>query len=73
MAEAYIIRVTTEIVVGGERVPSFWVVLADSHEDAATAVRDRVSPACVVEPTGSTLGPETTSALGLQPGHARQL
>lgn len=70
---AYLIRAKTDTKHWYGQDTMYWVVLSETLEEAVAAVRRRVTEGWRVEPTDSTLGPETIEALGLVPGQARKL
>jgi hypothetical protein len=73
MMQAFVVAVTTEIAVMGERARALWVARTDSPEHAIEAVRKNVSSGCQVHDVVGTLSDETVQRLGLQPGQAKHL
>jgi hypothetical protein len=73
MAQAFVVGVTTEIPVMGERARSLWAVLTETPEQAVEAVRRSVSPSCEVDDVIGALTGETVERLGLELGKAKHL
>ena len=73
MAEAILVRVTTEIEVCGERATALWIVATSDPTEAARTVRERVSSGCIVQATDTPVAPEMVKKLGLAPGQAWHL
>ena len=73
MAQAFVVAVTTEIAVMGERARALWAVRTETQEQAVEAVRRSVSSGCEVHTVVGTLSAETTERLGLEPNKAKHL
>jgi hypothetical protein len=67
------VRVTTDIVVSGERAWSYWIVATDNPVEAERTVKDAVPPSYVVEATDVPVLSETVQRLGLASGQAWRL
>jgi hypothetical protein len=73
MAEAFVVSVTTEIIVMDEPAQSLWAVFADSPEEAIELVKAQIAPGATADRVIGKLLPDSISRLGLQPGHPRHL
>ena len=73
MTEAYVVSVTTEILVMGERARSLWAVIANSPEEAVGLVQTNIASGATADRTIGKLSPETIKRLGLEPGRPRHL
>lgn len=73
MTEAFVVSVTTEIEVAGERAQSLWAVIANSPEEAIGLVRANIAPGANADRTIGTLLPESVKRLELEPGQPRHL
>ena len=73
MAEAYVLRVTTDITVLNAPAVMLWVVEADSKQEAMQAVEAEVPTNWAVEMTEYQLTPETVVRLNLSPGRPQSL
>ena len=73
MTEAFLVSVTTEIEVAGERAQSLWAVIASSPEEAVGLVRRNIAPGATADRTIGKLLPETVKRLELEPGRPRHL
>jgi hypothetical protein len=70
MADAVLVRVTSEMVVGDSRATALWLVVADDPDHAVRIVKERVPAHCIVEATDHHVTRATVEKLGLARGQA---
>ena len=73
MPEGFVVGVTSEIVIDGDRARSLYVVAVDSAEKAIQLVRSALSSGCAVDTTATEVSSDTVRKLDLQPGQFRHL
>ena len=73
MAEAFLVSVTPEILVGGEPSQSLWAVVADSPEEATTLVQAALAPGATADRAIGKLSRDTVIRLDLRPKQPKHL
>lgn len=71
--EARVVVATSSLLKDSDRVPALFAVVADTLEEAISAVRDVAPAGFDISIMGGPLSSDTVERLALEPGTAKQI